>query len=67
MTSRDTLEILLDAPELPEDKQEALARDLEAVVARYLPGHPVRLLSGVDERDRRWLRLVIELGSLPER
>ncbi|GLV48426.1 hypothetical protein TJA_15790 [Thermus sp. LT1-2-5] len=59
MTSRDALEILLDAPELPEEKRQALAQDLKAVVARYLPGHPVRLLSGVDERDRRWLRLVI--------
>ncbi|APD10433.1 MULTISPECIES: hypothetical protein [Thermus] len=67
MTSKDTLEILLDAPELPEAEVQALAQDLEAVVARYLPGHPVRLLSGVDERERRWLRLVIELGHVPER
>jgi len=52
VTSKDTLEILLNAPELPEAEARALARDLEAVVARYLPGHPVRLLSGVDERGR---------------
>lgn len=59
---RDTVELLLETPELPPERREALARELEAVVARYLPGRPVRLLSGVDERGRRWLRLVVPLG-----
>jgi hypothetical protein len=58
MCIRDSLE----TPELPPERREALARELEAVVARHLPGRPVRLLSGVDERGRRWLRLVVPLG-----
>lgn len=33
-------------------------------MARYPPGRPVWLLSGVDERGWRWLRLVIPLGPL---
>ena len=47
---RDTVELLLETPELPPERREALARELEAVVARHLPGRPLRLLSGVDER-----------------
>jgi len=45
----------------------ALARDLEAVVSRYLPDRPVKLLSGTDRRGRRWLRVVVLLGSLGSR
>ena len=41
---RDTVELLLETPELPPERREALARELEAVVARHLPGRPLRLL-----------------------
>jgi len=61
---QNTVELLLETPELPPEEREALARDLEAVVARHLPGRSVKLLSGVDKRGRRWLRLVIPLGPV---
>lgn len=61
---QDTVELLLETPDLPPEEREALVRDLEAVVARHLPGRPVKLLSGVDKRGRRWLRLVIPLGPV---
>jgi len=60
---RDTLEILLDLPELNERKREALERDLKAVIDRHLPGRKSRLLSGRDAKGRPWLRLVVELGE----
>jgi len=60
---RDTLEILLDLPELDEGRREALERDLKAVIDRHLPGRKSRLLSGKDAEGRRWLRLVVELGE----
>lgn len=59
---RDTVELLLETPELSPERREALVQELQAVVARHLPGRPVKLLSGVDEKDRRWLRLVIPLA-----
>ena len=32
---RDTVELLLETPELPPERREALARELEAVVALW--------------------------------
>lgn len=61
-SERDTVELLLEAPELPPEESEALARDLEAVVNRYFPGRPLKLVSGTDEKGRRWLRVVVLLG-----
>jgi len=60
---RDTLEILLDLPELNEGRQEAPERDLKAVIDRHLPGRKSRLLSGRHAKGRPWLRLVVELGE----
>jgi len=62
-SGRDTLEILLDLPELNEAIREALERDLKAVIDRHLPGRKSRLLSGRDAKGRPWLRLVVELGE----
>jgi len=62
-SERDTLEILLDLPELNEGRQEALERDLKAVIDRHLPGRRSRLFSGRDAKGRPWLRLLVELGE----
>ncbi len=64
---RDTVELLLETPELPPEEVRALERDLEAVVNRYFPGRPLKLLSSADERGRRYLRVVIPLGPLEVR
>jgi len=58
---RDTLELYLEGMPLPPEQLEDLAREVEAVLRRYLEVEKVRLLTGEDERGRLWLRVVAAL------
>jgi hypothetical protein len=46
---------------LPPERLEGLAREVEGVFRRYLEVERVRLLTGEDERGRRWLRVAAVL------
>lgn len=63
MRNEGSLEIGLEVPELDLTTRQALARDLEAVVARHLPTAQVRLLTAQDTQGREWLRVVVPLGK----
>jgi len=58
---RDTVELYLEGMPLPPERLEELAREVEGVFRRYLEVERVRLLTGEDERGRRWLRVAAVL------
>ena len=58
---RDTVELYLEGMPLPPERLEGLAREVEGVFRRYLEVERVRLLTGEDERGRRWLRVAAVL------
>jgi hypothetical protein len=58
---RDTLELYLEGIPIPPERLEELAREVEGVFRRYLEVERVRLLTGEDERGRRWLRVAAVL------
>ena len=58
---RDTLELYLEGMPLPPERLERLTREGEGVFRRYLEVERVRLLTGEDERGRRWLRVAAVL------
>ena len=58
---RDTLELYLEGMPLPPERLEGLAREVEGVFRRYLEVERVSLLTGEDERGRRWLRVAAVL------
>jgi hypothetical protein len=58
---RDTLELYLEGMPLPPERLEGLAREVEGVFRRCLEVERVSLLTGEDERGRRWLRVAAVL------
>ena len=58
---RDNVELYLEGMPLPQEGLEGLAREVEGVFRRYLEVERVRLLTGEDERGRRWLRVAAVL------
>jgi hypothetical protein len=58
---RDTVELYLEGMPLPPERLERLAREVEGVFRRYLEVERVSLLTGEDERGRRWLRVAAVL------
>jgi hypothetical protein len=58
---KSSVELYLDGMTLPPERLEGLAREVEGVFRRYLEVERVRLLTGEDERGRRWLQVAAVL------